>query len=219
MCYNRAVMNTRHSDIRTERYYSDNALILKEKYSGTEDLFSPLFLKHLPTGSRVLDIGCGSGRDLAYLKKSGFAVTGADNSKEMLQAAVEKYPELASVLYRSGLPELPQVNGPYDGMLCSALFQHIPDDLLRDSFRRIRELLSPGGIFLLSFPVRYPGIDPQTNRDTHGRLFYIRPKEIYSKLIEGFGLKLLEETTQADSLGREVLWTVQVWKRGNRAPE
>ncbi len=212
-------MENRHSDTPTKRYYADNASSLADKYSGTEDLFSTLFLKHLPPGSTVLDIGCGSGRDLAYLKKSGFAVTGADNSKEMLQAAAGKYPELSSALHLSSLPELPGITRTFNGILCSALFQHIPKDRLPVSFGRIRELLKPPGIFIISFPVRYPGINPQTNRDSHGRLFYIRPKEKYRKLIEGFGLRLLEETTQADSLGREVLWAVQVWKKGKRAPE
>ena len=156
----------------------------------------------------------GSGRDLVYLKKSGFAVTGADNAKEMIMAAEKKYPELSSALHLSSLPELPGITRTLNGILSSALFQHIPGDQLPVSFGRIQELLKPAGIFIISFPVKYPGINPQTNRDTHGRLFYIRPKEKYRELIEGFGLKLLEETTQADSLGREVLWTVQVWKRG-----
>ncbi len=203
----------------TKKYYADNASSLADKYSGTEDLFSPLFLKHLPKGSTVLDIGCGSGRDLAYLKKSGFTVTGADNSKEMLQTAEKKYPELSSALHLSSLPELPGITKTFDGILCSAVLQHIPGDLLPVSFCRIRELLKPAGILIISFPVRYPGINPQTNRDPHGRLFYIRPKEKYRELIEGFGLRLLKETTQSDSLGRGVLWAVQVWEKGKRVPE
>jgi len=124
-----------------------------------------------------------------------------------------KYPDLAGKISLSGLPNLPGINNSFNGILCSAVFQHIPDSKLYDTFRRIRELLEDDGVFVLSFPVEYPGINPETNRDSNGRLFYLRPVEKYTFLIERLGFRLQESDLQEDSLGRAVRWAKPVFKK------
>ncbi len=50
--------------------------------------------------------------------------------------------------------------------IAAAVVEEIwPDSNLYESFRRIRELLENKGVFVVSFPVNYPGIDLETNRD------------------------------------------------------
>ena len=83
-----------YADNRTSSYYSSKANALANKYSQADDLFSKLFIKYLSPGSKILDIGCGSGRDMVNLKKSGFMVSGADSSGKMIEATVERYHEL-----------------------------------------------------------------------------------------------------------------------------
>jgi len=97
-----------------------------------------------------------------------------------------------------------------------AVLQHISDSSLYESFRRIRELLKYKGIFIVSFPIKYPHIDQSTNRDQAGRLFHIRPVEKYRFLIELLGFVLLESEIQDDSLGRDAQWCVQVWRMGTK---
>ena len=202
-----------YSDDRTTGYYSTKAPVLAEKYGGVDDLYSNMFKKWFPAGGKILDIGCGSGRDLATLMKSGFRVAGVDTSGEMINAAVKRYPELAGKISLSGLPALPGIEDTFNGVLCSAVLQHIPDSRLYESFRRIRELLKDEGIFIVSFPVQYPGIDSETNRDANGRVFYIRPQEKYRFLIERLGFSLIENSKQDDSLGRAgIEWGIQVWQ-------
>ena len=202
-----------HVDEKTVGYYASKSATLADKYSKAGDLFSSLFQKYLATGSKIMDIGCGSGRDLANLNKAGFAVNGVDSSTEMIEAAINKYPELAGRISLSGLPDLSVIDTTFNGILCSAVLQHIPDSSLYESFRRIRELLEDEGIFIVSFPVEYPGIDPETNRDANGRLFYIRPEEKYRFLIERLGFCLLESILQDDSLEREASWATLVFKK------
>jgi SAM-dependent methyltransferase len=200
------------ADDRTISYYSTKASELADKYSRTDDLYSKLFVKFLSPGSNILDIGCGSGRDMSNLGKSGFIVSGADSSKEMISAAVTRYPELRDKIVLSGLPDLPGIANTVNGILCSAALQHIPDSSLYESFRSIRELLEDKGIFVISFPIKYFGIDPSTNRDAAGRIFYIRPPEKYRFLIERLGFVLIESNLQDDAFGRDAEWCVQVWK-------
>ena len=45
------------------------------------------FLKHIPKGGHILDLGCGSGRDSVEFIKQGYNVTAVDGSKELSIAA------------------------------------------------------------------------------------------------------------------------------------
>ncbi len=47
------------------------------------------FLAHIPNGGRILDFGCGSGRDTKYFKDSGYQVEAIDGSVELCKAASE----------------------------------------------------------------------------------------------------------------------------------
>ena len=51
-------------------------------------------LENLPTGARVLDLGCGTGEPIArYIAQRGYGVTGVDQSREMLRFARQVIPE------------------------------------------------------------------------------------------------------------------------------
>ena len=74
----------------TIAYYDGNA---KKFIANTANIeFSALqktFADMLPEGGRILDLGCGSGRDSLAFLKAGFAVDAVDGSAEMAKAASE----------------------------------------------------------------------------------------------------------------------------------
>jgi SAM-dependent methyltransferase len=51
---------------------------------------SDFYLKHLPTGGRVLLVGCGGGRDLVGLSRHGFQVDGLDIAPGVIEACRER---------------------------------------------------------------------------------------------------------------------------------
>ena len=66
-------------------YYNKNA---QTYFSNTVRLdvhllYQP-FLKHLHACAKILDAGCGSGRDCFFFKSKGFNVTAFDASEEMI---------------------------------------------------------------------------------------------------------------------------------------
>lgn len=69
-------------------YYNKNA----DEYAqstinlDTSDLHKE-FTKGIPAGGKILDAGCGSGRDLIAFKNLGFNVQGMDASKELVEIA------------------------------------------------------------------------------------------------------------------------------------
>jgi 2-polyprenyl-3-methyl-5-hydroxy-6-metoxy-1,4-benzoquinol methylase len=126
------------------------------------DIVTRFFIK----GGRIADIGCGSGREVAWLNANGFPAQGFDASDGLLTEARERYPSLAFAH-----AELPALEGiaanAYDNVLCETVIMHLDHALIAPSVRRILEITKPGGIFYLSWRVT-EGADL---RDAQGRLY------------------------------------------------
>lgn len=106
-----------------------------------------LILRHLPPGSDVLDLCCGSGQLAAALSGRGFRVTGIDNSHQMLRLARRNAPAATFLLADARFFQLPQV---YAGALCtfnSLAHVHRYSDL-EAVFRNVNRALAPSGLFL-----------------------------------------------------------------------
>lgn len=132
----------------TLAYYTVNAdefaaSTVNVEFSATQERFAAL----LPAGARVLDLGCGSGRDARWFVDRGFEVTATDGS-----------PELAAIAERvAGIPvrvelfsELSDAE-TYDGVWACSSILHLPKMELADAMRRIERALVLGGVLYTSF--------------------------------------------------------------------
>jgi SAM-dependent methyltransferase len=116
--------------------------------------------------SRTADIGCGSGREVAWLNASGFPAVGFDASEGLLAQARARYPDLSFAT--ATLPELVGVpDASFDNVLCETVLMHLPRDGIVPSVRRLMAILRPGGTLYLSWRVS-SGSD---QRDAQGRLY------------------------------------------------
>lgn len=99
-------------------------------------------------GARVLDIGCGTGRDAEYLYRAGRTVTGADLSEPMLAYARERYPGPEYV--RADLTGFGLGAGAFDAVVCldSALLYCHTNDQLDGFLGSCRRALAPGGLLV-----------------------------------------------------------------------
>jgi SAM-dependent methyltransferase len=126
------------------------------------DVVTRFFIK----GGRTADIGCGSGREVAWLNASGFPSEGFDASAGLLAEARSRYPSLAFA--HAELPDLQGIAAnTYDNVLCETVIMHLDRAMIAPSVRRMLEITKPGGIFYLSWRIT-EGADL---RDAHGRLY------------------------------------------------
>ena len=190
-------------DDKTISYYNENAKSVSEEYNrGVSDAgryFSAVFVP----GMKVLDIGCGSGRDIQHLLREGIDAYGVDPSDEMLLVAIKKYPHLKDRITKGGLPNLgTPFNRKYDGIICSAVLMHLCKEELFDAAFAIKKVLNEDGVLLVSVPENRPGID-EHQRDSKGRLFnHIQP-EYLQLLFDRLGFSVIGKWKSDDSLGRE----------------
>ena len=82
-------------DHNTVNYYSQNALQVADRYEAVVSSLSEHFVDAYKPNSKVLDIGCGSGRDLAVLHKLGHDCYGIDPTPEFVEISQRVHPELS----------------------------------------------------------------------------------------------------------------------------
>ena len=158
-------------DSATLRYYSQNAHAVAQRYENVESPLASSFARVFPPGGRILDIGCGSGRDLAELHRQGYQAFGVDATREFVDLAQKTHPELTGKIAYGTLPELGiPFEGEFDGVLCSAVLMHIDTADLLNAALAIKSCLKVNGRLLLSIPATRADTDDQ-ERDANGRLF------------------------------------------------
>ena len=105
------------------------------------------FLKYIPAGGSVLDLGCGSGRDSKCFKDAGYRVTAIDASQELCIKASE-YAGIDVRCMR--FEELDDVD-LYDGVFACASLLHVPVVDLPKVMTKINTALKPRGVLYASF--------------------------------------------------------------------
>ena len=210
-------------DAQTIDYYNQNAASVSARYESVESPFSALLPYIFERGSRVLDVGCGSGRDLSLILHRGFDAVGIEAAPALADQAISIHPELTGKIRHGVLPhDIPSdLFGTFDGILLSAVLMHIPDSGLFDTAIELRRLLKPGGTLLVSIPVERDDLSCETDRDGRGRLMVLRPVPKVKLLFERIGFETAAVWNSADVLGRRgVAWiSIQfIYHGGGRAP-
>jgi tellurite methyltransferase len=115
-------------------------------------LFDQLLRGRIAPGMRILDAGCGSGRNLVYFLRSGYAVFGsdqdADSIQEVQQLARTLAPGLPATNFRAEPIERPTFeDGSMDVVLGNAVLHFARDDPQFDAMvRGLWRVLEPGGL-------------------------------------------------------------------------
>ncbi len=194
-------------DDRTRRYYDLNAREISERYESIESPIKKYFALAFPKQARIADIGTGTGRDLSALVREGYQDSyGLEPVSSMREQAVARHPELGGRLFPGDLPDdmsaLRQIGALVDGIVCSAVLQHLPRARLFDAIYALKEVLCQRGRVLTSIPVADMDLDRES-RDEAGRLFNrITPEEL-ELLFTRVGFVSIGRWNDDDALGRQ----------------
>ncbi len=202
-------------DLPTVLYYDKNAQSLANRYEMAEMGYTHQnLLRHLPEGGRVIEIGCGSGRDAFFLLSHGYDVTVVDASSEMLRAALANHPELAGRIYHAAIPfpsKHPLSKLSFNALVMIATVMRISDQDLSQCVSQIRQLLKPDGILFISTSIGREGITE--DRDSEGRIYVERQPDELQLLFKRLGFRLIANYQNADSFGRNFNWITLVMQR------
>jgi cyclopropane fatty-acyl-phospholipid synthase-like methyltransferase len=128
-------------------------------YDGFQDIVGANALKkrfletYLPSERplRVLEIGCGPGKNLDYLPRD-IEYVGCDLSSKYIEHAKKKYGHLAD-FYCMSVADLSKLNiEPFDVVISMGVLHHLSDDLVRAFCQETTLVLKKNGLFLAQEP-------------------------------------------------------------------
>jgi SAM-dependent methyltransferase len=143
---------------------------------------------------RTADVGCGSGREVAWLNANGYPSVGYDPSDGLLAQARMRYPGLPFA--RSALPELAGViANSFDNVMCETVIMHLTPGLIAPSVARLLSIVKPEGVLYLSWRVTRDA----DQRDSHARLYAAFDTRLVLEALPGAAILLDEEVVSASS--------------------
>lgn len=108
---------------------------------------TPQFRKLLPSG-KILEIGCGGGRDASELIQAGYSYVGTDVAPEFVKIAQQRNPQ--GEFSVQSIYELDFPDHTFDGFWASAVLLHIPKKRIDAALAKIHQVVRPGGIGFIS---------------------------------------------------------------------
>ena len=149
VCYERildVLTNVKNLLYRRPELYE---LVYPEPNDETPTMLRGAFARHLPRPpTSILDIGCGTGRDLASLARDGANCVGVDALAAMVSLASSRYPHVS---FLNGDMRSIRLGNTFDAVLCmgSALMYALTNADLRASFRTFASHSHPGSLLFL----------------------------------------------------------------------
>lgn len=148
-------------DPATYEYYQSGAPHFSLSGAVSHSRHLDEFLDRLPARAKVLELGCGAGRDGARMLERGFDLDATDGVPAMVAKANERHDLGARVMRFDELSAYRE----YDGVWAHACLLHCPRNELPGVLARIHRALKPGGYHYASFK-----LGDQEGRDLLGRL-------------------------------------------------
>ena len=158
------------------------------------------FLKLVPEGGKILDLGCGSGRDSMNFIKLGYEVTSVDGAKKLAKKASVL---LGNEVIVSTFEEL-ELKEKFHGIWACASLLHIKREDLKIVLNNLYNNLDDNGVFYMSF--KYGEKEYVDDKNRYFNCF--TDKSIISFINENTKYNILGLYITEDKLGRvnEVKW-------------
>ncbi len=169
----------------------------------------------LPGGATILDVGCGSGRDLLWLKQQGFTPTGFEFSSTLAGLAREHSgcPVIEGDFFTFAFHTL-QV----DAIVLIGTLVHLQPQQLPPILQRISKALLPDGFILLSLKE-----GAGTSSAVDGRTFTLWSEQRLHEIFQDLRLDIVHHTRQESRLRPTDIWLEYLLKKsvlnGHGKPE
>jgi len=204
-------------DPTTIEAYNTHGEFFTQGYRSSERMSIQRLQEAFQNRSRILEVGTGSGVDMARLLKAGFKVTGLEPSEELIKLAGQHFPDLLGRIQQGSLPlnekQLKPWREQFEGILCNAVLMHIPANFQQQTLHNLHDILLPDGRLLLTVSATRDGLD-EARRDEFGRYYAELPEERVIELCETAGLRLIQTWETDDQRHiRGLRWSTYLLRR------
>lgn len=170
-------------------YYNKNAEnFFQSSVEANMSEWRDRFIEHIPDGGRILDAGCGSGRDSKAFIQEGFSIVAFDASREMCKKASQL---LGQEVWQMRFDEM-SFEEEFDGVWACASLLHANENELSDVFEKIYRALKNNGVLYASF--KYGNGVTQRGE----RIFIDFTEESIKPYLEKTGFELIDSGITTD---------------------
>lgn len=170
-----------------------------------EQFYLDLLQIHIPKGSQILDVGCGTGEPIAhYLIQQGYGVTGIDASKKMISLCKKRFPKEKWLL--ADMRHLDLQDKFHAVIAWHSLF-HLAHDDQRKTLKILLSLVESKGLFLFTTGPEYG----EVWADNGGFELYhasLSPEE-YTQILTECNFKILVYKARDPDCGDATVWVAQ----------
>jgi len=163
-------------------------------------------IKHLKTGALILDVGCGSGRDLCWLKQRGFKVVGFERSKGL---AVLARKHAVCEIIEDDFETYDFSNLNVDAIILVGALVHVPHKKLKPVFNHITSALNKNGMVLVTLKQ-----GEGTMTDGYSRSFSLWQDSKLQTIFTSLGFVILDFTRQISAVRTNDTWLSYVLEKG-----
>jgi len=191
---------------KEEDYYQRHFL---EYHTQTFNVDPASFLepltKYLQPGDRILDVGCGSGRDLLWFKNRGFVATGFERSAGLARLARQN---TGCEVVEGDFESFDFSSFQVDTVTLIGALVHVPHEKMVEILASIAHSLREDGYILITLKA---GNGINTLPD--GRIFYLWNKSLLANLFDKLGLTLIDFSRQVSKIRPDDVWLGYVLKK------
>lgn len=139
-----------------------NIDLLKDTIEGIDIYILDQILKdRFKKGGKLLDAGCGNGRNLKWFYNTGFEVYGTDLDVDKIELCKLNYPRLKDKFLVTRIEEMPYKANYFDAIICNAVL-HFAKDLnhFYEMFHNLLRIIKPKGVLFIRVASNF-GIEQQ----------------------------------------------------------
>lgn len=120
---------------------------LKQTIGNTDIyLLDQIMKKRYMLGNKILDAGCGNGRNIHWFYTNNFDIWGVDRDPQSIKRVKELYPKIVRNFKIAQLTRLPFTENLFDHIFCSAVLHFaISKKHFQEMFTELARVLKPGG--------------------------------------------------------------------------
>jgi len=181
--------NLKEEKLITKKFYDQNAanwVIKRSNLDYCRDEFIQ-FQRMLPVG-KIIDLGCGTGRDASLFLPAGYDYTGIDLSDGMIFEAKKLFPN--GNFMTMDLAHLDFASELFDGIWSFAAYLHLPKSEINGAIKEANRVLKLGGIGFIT--IKKGSIESYLGDGDKRRYWSFYGKNQFAKILKDNGFEIIK---------------------------
>jgi dihydrofolate reductase/ubiquinone/menaquinone biosynthesis C-methylase UbiE len=177
----------------------------RSKELDMEKFYLNLLQNHVSQGSKILDVGCGTGEPMAeFFIKKGYDLTGVDASEKMIQLCKKRFPEAKWILADMRTLDL---QDKFHAVIAWHSFFHLPHDDQRETLKLLASLVEQDGLLIFTSGEEFGEVWGENGG--HDLYHASLSTEEYTQILLSSHFKILVHKVRDPECGEATVWVAK----------